>query len=116
MLKPRKLVLGLMSVAALATAPLSVVFASHAYAAEEQCSFDWGIKQTFRYYMLKGAAGQPVGSGLRKESAFLVAIRDTMELLTSPQVKLVLKVLLPPFLSVASSTSKDTTMVVASTC
>ncbi|AFH90292.1 hemin receptor [Corynebacterium pseudotuberculosis] len=61
MLKPRKLVLGLMSVAALATAPLSVVFASHAYAAEEQCSFDWGIKQTFRYYMLKGAAGQTGG-------------------------------------------------------
>ncbi|TFA91994.1 hemin receptor, partial [Corynebacterium silvaticum] len=61
MLKPRRLVLGLMSVAALAAAPLSVIFAPHAQAAEGQCSFDWGIKQTFRYYMLKGAAGQTGG-------------------------------------------------------
>ncbi|AKA96052.1 HtaA domain-containing protein [Corynebacterium ulcerans] len=61
MLNPRRLVLGLMSVAALAAAPLSVIFAPHAQAAEEQCSFDWGIKQTFRYYMLKGAAGQTGG-------------------------------------------------------
>lgn len=53
--------LGLMAAAVLTLAPLSISIAPAQAADSNQCSFNWGIRQSYRHYILKGAAGKTGG-------------------------------------------------------
>lgn len=53
--------LGLMAAAVLTLAPLAISTAPAQAADSNQCSFNWGIRQSYRHYILKGAAGKTGG-------------------------------------------------------
>lgn len=53
--------LGLMAAAVLTLAPLAISAAPAQAADSNQCSFNWGIRQSYRHYILKGAASKTGG-------------------------------------------------------
>lgn len=99
--------LGLMDAAVLTLAPLAISTAPAQAADSNQCSFNWGIRQSYRHYILKGAAGKTGGvSGPPKVSALVATKRVTTELSISLLEKHVSTAIALPSLSLGLSTSK----------